>query len=175
MRLSKQSRRIILLAIVPLVFVILYLVFPFSEDAVSPRVSVVFVGYTNDEFGRSSPQFIVSNSCGFRIHCRAIGPQVEVQSPTTGTFTNAVWGWEPGYTSRFLEPGEVTTYTVPPQIVGIPWRLGVHSIKPLSVWQSRIETLKPYLPEPIYGMLRGKSNSTQLIQSRVFGSTEIER
>jgi hypothetical protein len=174
MRLSKRSRWIILSASAPLVGVMLYLaVWQVPEDAPPPRyVSVVLAGYTNDALGRTLPMFSLSNLSTFGIQCSHIGPQVQVTNSMRGEFTNLVWGWASGWTSRFLKAGEVSTVTVQPPTNAVAWRFGVFAIKPLSFAETEIEKLEPRLPARIYSAIRGDRRRTELIQSKVIDPTE---
>jgi hypothetical protein len=177
MRLSKQSRWIILFASVPLICVILYLaLWQVPEDAPAPKyVSVALAGYTNDALGRALSMYSLSNSSAFTIQCSHIGPQVQVTNSVRGEGTNLVWGWTSGWTSRFLKPGEVSIVTVQPPTNAGAWRFGVFAIKPLSLVETGIEKLGPRLPARIYSTIRGDCRRTELIQSRVIDPTESAR
>jgi hypothetical protein len=176
MRLSKQSRWIVLFASAPLVCVMLYLaLWQVPEEAPPPRyVSVVLAGYTNDALGRAVPMFSLSNMSKFGIQCSHIGPQVQVTNSVRGQGTN-LWGWASGWTSCFLKPGEVCLVTVQPPTNAGAWRFGVFAIKPLSLVETGIEKLEPRLPARIYSSLRGGRRRTQLIQSGVIDRKESTR
>jgi hypothetical protein len=171
MFLSKTGRWLILLASVPLVCVLFYLLFsPSERDTSAPKfIAVVFLGYTNNTVGQRVPQFSISNLTTSPIQCVNIGPQTQITNIVRGRATNVVWAWTAGSFLRNLQPGEASAFSVQPPPNEAPWRLGVFAIKPLSTWQKAVEKVGPHLPARIYSTLRGDSRRTEFIQRSIFG------
>ena len=165
MKRSAHWRWWLLLASAPVLCVALYLLlWPVPEDMPPPKfLSVAFIGYTNDAQGRSLPWFLLSNHCTSRIECLPIGAQVTMTNRSR-TSTNVFWSWQPGFGTRSLKAGAVTTVAIVPPTNGVPWRSAVFATKPLNRYKRAVDRLEPRLPRRLYWLLRGDSRDTQFLK-----------
>lgn len=126
MRLSKTSRWILVIAMLPVAIVLVYLLFPFGRTG--PRtppafVSLAFAGYTNGPFSNLLAQFVVSNVSNFDVRT----------PPGFGGFvynfmTNGSWPKEhvratSSLPQQVLRKHEYVILTVPIPTNNAPWRL----------------------------------------------------
>jgi hypothetical protein len=123
MRLSKTSRWIVVIAMLPLAFVLFYLALPLAlPDARTPPpyISFSFAGYTNDTGSNVLGQFVVSNVSTFDVRTP---PGFAYNFMTNGRWPNEhVWITN-AIPQQVLKPHGLLTVTVPIPTNGTPWRL----------------------------------------------------
>ena len=123
MRLSKTSRWVLVIAMLPLASVLFYLALPLALPEARtppPYISFSFAGYTNDTSSNALGQFVVSNVSTFDVRT---GPGFAYNF-----MTNGVWPREHAWINspipqQVLRPHGLLTVTVPIPTNDTPWRL----------------------------------------------------